>query len=181
MRTVKNESGYTLIESIGFIAVLTMLTVAIISLVSNMLDKYRVSRVTQQIVDIQKAIDYRFSSKEDYSDLTVKLLIDEKIIPGDMTEGNKFFHAYKGDVKIKDARGSSVYEIEFAGLPLQPCIELAMIDWTSGHNSHLLYMSVNGTNFVWFGKENKLLPMQLGNALTACKANRSNEIVWQFQ
>lgn len=57
MNRLKAEAGYTLIESIGFIAVISMLAISIISLINNMLDKYRMSRVTQQIVELQK---YRF-------------------------------------------------------------------------------------------------------------------------
>lgn len=64
MEEQKSQSGYTLIEAIMFIGVIAMLAIAVINLINSMLDKYRISRVTQQIVDLQKNIDFRFSAAE---------------------------------------------------------------------------------------------------------------------
>ena len=74
MEEQKSQSGYTLIEAIMFIGVIAMLAIAVINLINSMLDKYRISRVTQQIVDLQKNIDFRFSAAENFGDLESKLL-----------------------------------------------------------------------------------------------------------
>ena len=68
MEKQKSQSGYTLIEAIMFIGVIAMLAIAVINLINSMLDKYRISRVTQQIVDLQKNIDFRFSAAENFGD-----------------------------------------------------------------------------------------------------------------
>lgn len=64
MEEQKSQSGYTLIEAIMFIGVIAMLAIAVINLINSMLDKYRISRVTQQIVDLQKNIDFRFPRRK---------------------------------------------------------------------------------------------------------------------
>lgn len=64
MEKQKSQSGYTLIEAIMFIGVIAMLAIAVINLINSMLDKYRISRVTQQIVDLQKNIDFRFPRRK---------------------------------------------------------------------------------------------------------------------
>lgn len=181
MEDKKSQSGYTLIESIMFIGVISALAIAIISLVNNMLDKYRMSRVTQQIVDLQKNIDFRFSAAENFSALKVKLLAEESLVPGDMIDGNKIYHAYKGEATIKSDQQDSVYDITFNTLPYNACVELAMVDWMSGYNSHLLHIKVNTTYFTWQGKNSTKLPMEYDNALAACKNNRNNTITWRFQ
>lgn len=181
MRRLKSEAGYTLIEAIAFMGVISMLAVSIITLVNNMLDKYRMSRVTQQIVDIQKNIDFRFSAAENFKDLTTELITKEKIVPGDMVAGNKIYHAYKGEVTIKSERENSVYEVSFTNLPYNACVELAMVDWLSGYNSNVVHIKVNQTYFTWQGTNSSRLPMEYGHALAACADNRNNVITWQFQ
>lgn len=181
MRKQEKEDGYTLVESIMFIGVVCMLSIAIIVLVNSMLDKYRMSRVTQQIVDIQKNIDFRFSAAENFADITPKLLNEEKIVPGDMVDGNKIYHAYKGEVTIKPARENSVYEVAFTDLPYNACVELAMIDWMTGYNSNLVHIKVNSKYFTWQGTNATKLPMDYSDAMSACKDSRNNVITWQFQ
>ena len=152
-----------------------------VNLINSMLDKYRISRVTQQIVDLQKNIDFRFSAAENFGDLESKLLTGESIVPGDMVGGNKIYHAYKGEVTIKSAQQDSVYEVTFKDLPYNACTELAMIDWMTGYNSHLVHIKVNSKYFTWQGKNATKLPMEYDNAITACQDNRNNVITWQFQ
>ncbi len=181
MNRLKAESGYTLIESIGFIAVISMLAISIISLINNMLDKYRMSRVTQQIVELQKNIDFRFASSQNFKDLKVKQMVKEKIVPGDMADGENLYHAYHGDVELKAVQQNSAYTITFKGLPYVPCLELAMVDWMTGYNSHLMHIKVNSKYFTWQGKSESALPMDFANAQKACKHNQENVITWQFQ
>lgn len=181
MKKQNSQSGYTLVESIMFIGVMIMLSISIIMLINNMLDKYRISRITQQIVDLQKNIDFRFSAAENFNDLDENLLINEKIVPGDMTSGHEIYHAYHGDVIISNARQGSVYEVTFNKLPHNACIELAMVDWMSGYNSHLVHIKINNKYFTWQGKNATKLPMEYSNALDACNNNRNNVITWQFQ
>ena len=183
MKERSSQVGYTMIESIMFIGVMIAIGIAIISLVNSMLDKYRISRVTQQIVDLQKNIDFRFSSAENFKDLENNLISKESIVPGDMLSDGKIYHAYKGNVTIKSdaSRKYSVYDIEFDSLPYNACLELAMVDWMSGYSSHLLHIKVNGKFFTWQGKNATKLPMEYTNAAGVCKDSRDNVIVWQFQ
>ncbi len=175
------QHGYTLIESIMFIGVIIMVGISAINLINSMLDKYRMSRVTQQIVDLQKSIDFRFSSAEDYNDISPDMLIDERVVPGDMVDNGELYHAYKGEVTISSDNQGSVYDISFNDLPYTPCIELGMIDWTSGYSSHLVYIKINNTYFAWQGSKVKELPAKYGDVMTACKKDNANVITWQFQ
>lgn len=181
MKKQNNEKGYTLIESLMFIGFVCVLAVSIISLVSNLLDKYRISRVTQQIKDIQKNIDFRFSASENFSELKSKLLTDEQIVPGDMVGDDKIYHAYNGEVTIASKRQDSVYEVTFEDLPHNACVELAMVDWMTDYNSHLVHIKVNNKFFTWQGKNATKLPMEYTNAMESCNNSRNNTITWQFQ
>lgn len=184
MKKQINESGYTLIESIMYIGIICMLGISIVSLINTMLDKYRMSRITQQIKDLQKNIDFRFSAAENYkllSNSDLSLLIEERIIPGDMISDNDLYHAYNGEVEITSNMDDSAYDITFYDLPYTTCVELAMIDWVNGHNSHLLHIKVNDTYFTWQGKNAQKLPMLYSQAIETCQMDNENEITWRFQ
>ena len=182
MKKTENENGYTLIESLMFIGVVCALGISIINLINNMLDKYRMSRVTQQIKDIQKNIDYRFSAAENFSEIDDGLLTKEKIVPGDMVQGEEIYHAYKGQVLISSDIEGSVYDVTFEDLPYNACIELAMVDWMTGYNSHLLHIKVNNQYFTWQSKDMATkLPMEYTGAMNNCKDSRDNVITWRFQ
>ncbi len=177
MKRQEREDGYTLVESIMFIGVVCMLSIAIIALVNSMLDKYRMSRVTQQIVDIQKNINFRFSAAENYKYLTLKNLIEEKIVPGDMVVGDKIYHAYKGEVTIKSINEDRIYFVTFNKLPYNACVELAMVDWMTGYTSNLMFIDINGVYATW----QEGLPMTYSVAMGLCDNEMNNYISWYFQ
>lgn len=181
MRKLKSESGYTLIESIAFLGVMAMLAVAVIMTINKMHDRYKLSRVGNQIVDLQKSIDYRFSAAENFSAIDIPMLRKENLIPGDMLTETGVFHSYAGPVEIKPTRGGFAYTIEFKELPIAACMELAMIDWSMGHTSHLVNVRVNGKNHDWKGLTTEL-PITLDMAEKLCtNAGNNNNILWQFQ
>lgn len=182
MKDKKSQLGYTLIESIAFLSVMAMLSVAIFSTISKMLDKYKLSRIGNQIVDLQKSIDQRFIASESFAQLTAKLLIAERLVPTDMIANGKLYHAFAGPVTITASRGNRAYDIDFTQLGRAQCVELAMIDWRSRYTTHLISVSINEDVFEWKGPSAKKLPITLLHADASCKdGGRVNTITWQFQ
>lgn len=176
------QAGYTMIEAIAFLGVVAMFMVAIYVTINRMMDRYKISRLGTQIVELQKGIDYRFSSSESYNDITLPLLIEEKIAPSDMISNNKLYHTFAGPVTIATVRGGYAYNITFAQLSRAPCIELALQEWRNSHNSHLLSIRINGLTYSWKENAVRKLPLTLEEARIVCNtANRGNTIIWQFQ
>ena len=54
--TRNNEFGRSMIEILGVLAIIGMVTMSISKLIGSMHDRYKVSRVTQQITDLRKNI-----------------------------------------------------------------------------------------------------------------------------
>ena len=79
MKRTQNQKGYTLIESIMFIGVITAVSIGIINVVSGMLDRYKISRLTSQVAELQKSINVRFAASENYKKLTAKLIKNENL------------------------------------------------------------------------------------------------------
>ena len=181
MKRTQNQRGYTLLESIMFIGVITAVSIGIINVVSSMLDKYKISRLTSQVAELQKSITNRFAAAESYKKLTVKLLKDENLASGDIGwEGNKMIHKYNGEVTVAPVLGNRGYDIKFLGLPKKPCIDLAIQNWAHDQYSHLIHMKVNGVPAKW-RNATYIMPLSVVQAETLCHKELDNDIIWRFQ
>lgn len=181
MKRTQNQQGYTLLESIMFIGVITAVSIGIINVVSSMLDRYKISRLTSQVAELQKSITNRFAAAESYKKLTVKLLKDENLAPGDIGwEGDKMIHKYGGEVAISLALGVRAYEITFNNLPKKPCVELAIQNWAHDQYSNLIHMKVNGVPAKW-RNATYIMPLSVVQAETLCHDELKNAITWRFQ
>ena len=95
-----------MIEVIGVMGIISMITVGIFATISKIYDRYHQTAVITQIRDLQKNIQMRYATAADYRDLTksnaVKTLIEERVIPYDMVSGDAIYNAYNGAVELSD-------------------------------------------------------------------------------
>lgn len=182
MRYDVNERGHTMLEIISILGFLAAFSVGIIHVVSSMYDKYKVGRVTQQIEEIRKIVSNRYLAKGTFVGLSASRLISDGAVPNDMVSGtDSIRHAFSGDVELKGYFNR--YTITFKKLPLEACIELAMISWTIGDSSDLINLKVNSNTYRWPsapGAASRLLPVQLSDAGVSCNGD-DNTIMWNFQ
>ena len=114
MKRTQNQRGYTLLESIMFIAVITAISIGIVKVINSMLDRYKISRLTSQVTELQKMINVRFAASENYSKLNLSLISAEKLYPGDINwDGTKMLHKYGGEIDVKSKLSGRAYDITF--------------------------------------------------------------------
>ena len=178
-----NELGRSMVEILGVLAIVGMVSMSIGKLISSMHDRYRISRVTQQITDLRKSISNRYTAYGDYTVIKTADIIADKILPGDMVEGNKVFHSFNGEVIF--AGTQDTYEITFKNLPQNACLELSLMNWQFNGDSDLYKIKINDTEFNWpvlAGENGKKMPVAIVDATAACsKDDNSNIIVWTFR
>lgn len=179
------QNGSTMIEAIGVIGIIAMITTGIFSTVSKVYDRYKQTAIVQQIRDLQKNIQMRYSAAADYRDLVkpgiMTTLIEERVIPFDMVSGNRVFHAYKGDVQLSGTQYD--YTIVFSDMKKSACIDLLVMDWTVNNTSDLIKLKADGKTYTWTGTgtSNKL-PVTLKDAASVCKDKSSENVIeWTFQ
>ncbi len=142
-----NISGRSMVEMIGVIAIIGMLTVSIYRLVNRVMDRYKLGRISQQVIDLQKVITSRFLVKADYSDLITILENECEILPSEISSDccknieSKCFsenkigsHIFGGDIYVGlDDDNTNMYYIEFRATGSEVwknvCITLAYQPW----------------------------------------------------
>ncbi|MDY4885894.1 MAG: type 4 pilus major pilin [Alphaproteobacteria bacterium] len=178
-----NQSGRSMIEAIGYISVLIMISVSVAAAVSRGYYKYRVSRINQELSDLKKVISQRYVAAENYKDVKLQTLVKEKIIPFELRNGK---HAFSSDFKIGsgDDKGST-YFIEFDDIPRDVCMELGLRVWLVNDGSDLDAMKINSKTWGWkfsnsISDPNYNLPAVASDVLAGCSKADDNKIIWYF-
>lgn len=153
MKSKVNMLGRTMWETIAAMSVIGLISIGIIKMASTVMERYRLSRIGQQVTDLQKAINFRYMSKGRYNNLNFDQMIAEGAIPyevknkvnafgGAITIGgiviNNESERYDESNEAKDLYVARRYYIRFEGLPLEACTNLADISWINDGSSSLV-------------------------------------------
>ena len=181
---LSEQSGRTMIEAIGYISIMITITVALTTAVNTGYNRFRLGRVNQQVVDLNKVISQRYVASENYQDVKIETLIEEKIIPHEVRDGK---HAFGGTITIgKGDEAGNTYFIEFADLPNQACVELGSKLWIVNSGSDLYALTINDSS-TWAWKYSnykdnidKELPAKPTDVADVCNSSSNNKIKWYF-
>ena len=174
------QSGRSMVEMLGVLAIIGVLSVGGISGYSKAMAKYKLTKAQDQLSMLLINIRTAFASSPNYAGLANNTAIQLNIVPADMlpsglgvANGN-IVNAFSGAVTIQAVNGNTQhFSITFAGLGTETCTSLASSDWgTEG----LVSMEVNGTEYA----QNQL-PINAITAVGECDvANAGNSITWTY-
>ena len=187
----QNQKGATMLEAIAVLSVVTVFSIAAISVVGSMFDMFKQNMLANEIKEVQKSITSRFQlegSYENLFDMDIDEIKKEKLFPNEMIVGDKIYHCLGGEVEIsKPDMGDSYYNITFNDLNNRACLNLAQIEWIVNQGSDLVELKINQNVFKMPISESnieagsdKALPMNLAKATKSCK-DENNTITWTFQ
>ncbi len=184
-----NQIGRSMIEMLGVIAVIGVISAGVLKIIGTMHNKYTVSRGVQQLQDIRKAVQDRFAADGSYSKVTNTLLQNENILPHDVKwKSGVPKHIFGKDIEITPY----TYKVSGDGLQIvykdlnQPaCNALATIGWMNiSSSSTMVLLKINGTNYQWkefkvLTSETKDLPVTTIIAAEKC-IDGNNTLTWVF-
>jgi len=182
-----NESGRSMIEMLGVLAIIGVLSVGGIAGYSKAMMKYRVNKTIEQISMIIANTQTFFQSQkksERYADVYNKDIWKKaKLIPDEMWDGDSVKNIFGGDFEMETGSNVGDFVVEFRGLPTEACIELATLDWGvigsgikgvnagSGDSTDpaVCNEDLTGTNGYVTACVGKTMPMPLDVAATICE------------
>lgn len=133
-----NEQGRSMIEMLGVLAIVGVLSVGGIAGYSKAMNKFKTNKVIDQINMISTNVRTLFSSQRNYHGLTNKIAITTGIVPGEMIadptgSNSTITNAFGGQVKIGPSAsvgdGEGAYTIATNGIPASSCISILTTDW----------------------------------------------------
>ena len=147
-----NENGRSMVEMLGVLAIIGVLSVGGIAGYSKAMNKYKINKTTDQVSMLVANIRTLFSSQGDYAGINNGAAIKFGVVPNDMytvASGNNYAskasikNAFNGEVTITSAAGraagdNEAFIIEYTGLSPEACVTVATGDWGSGQASGLI-------------------------------------------
>ena len=200
----KNEqSGRSMVEMLGVLAIIGVLSIGGISGFSKAMSKYRVNKTLDQISMLVMNIRTLYSSAVNYAGLSNAVAVQMGIIPRDMLQSSiasagssvDIVNAYSGRVEVAvDTAGgtggdSRQFTVSYSGLPLEACVAISTADWGSQAGSGLqsIRITASGQNKTIGDKTSGTayaidsLPLSLSDAASKCaRDDNGSMITWTY-
>lgn len=155
---VTNEQGRSMIEMLGILAVVGVLTIGGVAGYTKAIHAYRVNKIKNQIATMVTTIHTLYMHQVTYKTLNNETAIQTNIVPREMlTSDNmkKITNVYGGEVFIGNgsigqgvsevANDQKAFLIEYNGLPRNACVDLASTNWVSDSMPSLMGIKISGS------------------------------------
>ena len=176
------ESGRSMIEMLGVLAIVGVLSVGGISGYSKAMGKYKINQCLDQIANLIINIRSTFANQTDFSGATTANIIALGIATNDMlnAQGNALVNPFNGAINVKATDGGAAsFEITYAGLDTSACQNIALADWGAAASSGLVSIKINNTTYQWADSS---LPISVADAAGSCgQAGNGNSITWTYR
>ncbi len=131
------QQGRSMIEMLGVLAIVGVLSVGGIAGYSKALAKAKNNRLISEISELTMNIRSLYTSQHSFAGLNNDVLIKTGFVPREMldktTAPSSITHAYGGTVLVYASNIpnglKNAFEIYFTGISSQSCIVLATMDW----------------------------------------------------
>lgn len=169
-----NESGRSMIEMLGVLAIIGVLSIGGIAGYSKAMGKHRVNKTIDQITQIVSSTRSLFYGHKSYAALNADLVKKGHLFPDELGTGTGT-NPFGGDVTISSTGSKNkAFSIEYTQIPEEACIDLITQDWGSGARSGFVSIEVGNSTFT-------SSPVSLINATSNAACNgQNNTITWSF-
>ena len=155
-----NENGRSMIEMLGVLAIIGVLSVGGIAGYSKAMSKYRTNKMIDQATMLITNIRTMFAQQQSYAQLNNSRAVNLALVPEEMivnpsTEmeddaARKLRNVFSGDVVIDsspidedDAQTKEgAFKVSFYGISRDACIQVATSDWGAGSSSGLVGLHI---------------------------------------
>ena len=146
------SSGRSMIEMLGVLAIIGVLSVGGIQGYSKAMTKFKINKTMQQIAEIATNIRTLYIQQNDFNSLSNTTAVQMGIVPDDLKTsdgeyGTVITNAFGSPVGITGnsyARGtnSDEFVIRFLNVTKEGCIALATADWGNSASSGLIAIGI---------------------------------------
>ena len=185
-----NQSGRSMVEMLGVLAIIGVLSVGGIAGYSKAMAKFKLSKAMDQATTVITNIRTLYSGNPNYSSLSASAAIRMGAIPTEMLNGKspnsatEAYNAFNGTVEVWQGYsgtngGVQTFKVIFNGLGKEACVSMMTADW-GGSGSGLV--SIGTTNGDEGGKTSDgTLPVGLTKAAGLCnKPGDTNSVQWIY-
>ncbi len=205
-----NQSGRSMIEMLGVLAIIGVLSVGGIAGYSKAMMKFKINKTIDQISQIVANTRTLYARQKNYGNLSEKIVYKANLAPKEMFEGSgsdyAMTNAFGGEVHLATsglyARGDKkAFILAMGEIPDEACIELITQDWGSdtssglvavgsvnaspnaalGDSSYEIYKGCSGNSYYACPNGSSVsVPMSVDRAVELCDRNGYNTLVLKY-
>lgn len=162
-----NQSGRSMIEMLGVLAIIGVLSVGGIAGYSKAMGKYKTNQVVDQVSMIVTNIRTLYAQQMDYTGLNTVTAVNMGVIPEELVNKNAsstgtgvytsvtLRNGFQGNVNIYATKSretepdttKTAFMVVFEGLSRDACVAIATSDWGSGSASGFIGMTASSEAF----------------------------------
>ena len=167
------QSGRSMVEMLGVLAIIGVLSVGGISGYSKAMAKFKLTKAQDQLTMLLMNIRTAYATSPSYAGLSASSAVAYNLAPSDMISGSSLHNAFGGAVTLSTTNNDLNFSIKFEGLGKETCASLASTDW--GTDGLVSIALTTGSYTV------DALPIALPAAFSGCSADTaSNSITWTY-
>lgn len=184
------QSGRSMVEMLGVLAIIGVLSVGGIAGYSKAMAKYKTNQTLDQLSMLITNIRTLYATQSSFAGLDNANAIAFGVVSSDMikktTTGSgtsavtseDLKNPFNGEVTIKvDGTDPAMFTVAYGGLDKSACITIATTDWGGSAASGLVSIEIEGgTVHSWTAGT---LPVSLVDAAGECEEN-DNTITWKY-
>ncbi len=185
-----NESGRSMVEMLGVLAIIGVLSVGGIAGYSMAMSKFKITKTIDQVQTIITNLRTLYASQRTYNALSPETAYNMGILTDETFDGTDGLNPFGGKIDFgvgSTAGANRSFTIEYDGLTAEACVKLATADWGADASSGLLAITTGGANdvtFTWGGANP--LPPDLVAVADSCSgagdgANNTSSVKWEFR
>ena len=190
------ESGRSMVEMLGVLAIVGVLSVGGIAGYSQAMSKFKVTKAMDQVQTIITNIRTLYASQRTYSAITAKSAKAMGILTEESLDAsNKGLNPFGGEIQFgvgNTAGAKRSFTLAYTGLTPEACVKMATADWGADQSSGLLKMTIgtaetatvvtaaSGTSYTW-DDANNTLPIDVGAASLACDGENPGFVLWEYR
>lgn len=185
------ETGRSMVEMLGVLAIVGVLSVGGIAGYSQAMSKFKVTKAMDQVQTIITNIRTLYASQRTYTSLTPVQAQAMGILTEESINGSKGLNPFGGEIQfgVGDSVGSNrTFTITYTGLTSEACVKMATADWGADQSSGLITMTVAGgtqEQFKWANMTidgvTGTLPVAVVNAAKACGTAQNGSVTWEYR
>ena len=196
-----NQSGRSMIEMLGVLAIVGVLSVGGIAGYSKAMEMFKINKTAEQVSQIVTNIRTLYAQQTTYDGLNTTTAIQMGAIPDGIGSGSTITNAFSGQMSIHSNSSlvnQGAFAINSGQLTKNACITLATMDWGTISSSGLIAIAIGEMSDSIVGSANNCTSGYQGRAYVQCSKDGplnvslaathcvcSNEynckIMWKFQ
>ena len=143
-----DQSGRSMVEMLGVLAIIGVLSVGGISGYSKAMAKYKLTKAQDQVTMLLMNIRTAYATSPSYSGLTAAVAASYNLAPNEMVSSDKekLYGTFGGEVEVGTVgTGSTYFYITMRALGKEACRALATSDWGADGLVSVLVQADDGT------------------------------------